>query len=640
MFIKEKAVVPAPELERDRVREGVAMANLPALLCVLYQLTGEDRWLQAPYLPSRSRGLDDNDDGGFPEPVRDEIRTAANQALMDWIDGKPVAVPAPTREMLARMLSVSMNEPVPEEYGEIIAAELGLAQHCQTPLRPFPKGMKALVIGAGVSGICAGVHLSQLGVEFEIIEKNDDFGGTWFENRYPGAGVDTPNHIYTFSFARNDWSQYFALQDELLTYFRSVADNFDLRSMTRFGTRVREARWNASDSKWEVSIETPDGSVQTLSCDILLSAVGVLNIPQIPAIPGADGFAGTAVHTAQWSDHIDVAGKRVALIGNGASGMQVAPAIADKVSSLTIFARSKQWAAPFPQFHKKVPESVRYLLMTVPLYQKWYRIRQFWIFNDRIHGSLQKDPAWPEPEKALNAINDSHRRAFTKYIEDELGDRQDLMDLVLPDYPPYGKRILLDNGWYRTIRKPNVKLIPERLARIDGDTLVAGAGSTHQADVLIYATGFKAAEMQSSYDIIGRDGVRLADIWETDNPRAYIGSTVPGFPNFFTILGPNVGLGHGGSMIKAIELQTSYILSIVSRMIQKDARTVEVKSEVFEAYNNRIDEAHNGMVWTHEGTENWYRNSRGRVVAITPWRNDLFWHMTRDADPADFHFDV
>lgn len=181
--------------------------------------------------------------------------------------------------------------------------------------------------------------------------------------------------------------------------------------------------------------------------------------------------------------------------------------------------------------------------------------------------------------------------------------------------------------------------MPQRLKKIDGGTLIAENGERCEADIVIYATGFKAAEMQSSYDIIGRDGQRLRDVWETDNPRAYIGSTVPGFPNFFTILGPNVGLGHGGSMIKAIELQTSYILSILARAFERDARTVEARPEVYEQYNRRIDQAHERMVWTHAGTENWYRNSRGRVVAITPWRNDYFWQITRDANPEDYLFD-
>ncbi|WP_029057869.1 flavin-containing monooxygenase [Stappia stellulata] len=628
-----------PQLDTALLREGIRQGNIPTLLCVLYQMTGEERWLQPPYTPGRSRGLDDNDDGGLPEDIQQEIRDAAEKAVFEWIGGAPLAVPHPSNATLARMLSVSMSEPVPESYGEVIASDLGLAAHSKTPETPWRSDMRVLVVGAGVSGICVSANLKRLGVDFEIIEKNEEFGGTWWENRYPGAGVDTPNHIYSFSFAPNDWSRYFALQGELLGYFRDVADRFGLRERTRFSTRVEEARWDESSRKWVLRVRGADGTLTTERCDILMSAVGVLNTPQIPDIPGADTFPGISTHTAQWPEDLDVTGKHVALVGNGASGMQVAPAIADKVASLTIFARSKQWAAPFPQFQKKVPDAVRHLLMVIPLYQQWYRIRQFWTFNDRIHESLQKDPSWPEPEKSLNATNDRHRKIFTKYVESELGDRQDLLAHVLPDFPPYGKRILLDNGWYRTITKPNVELVPERLSRIEGRQLTAANGERYEADVLIYATGFKAAEMQSSYDIVGRNGQRLADVWETDNPRAYIGSTVPGFPNFFTILGPNVGLGHGGSMIKAIELQTSYILSVITRMAEKGTSTVEVRPEVYEDYNRRIDAAHDRMVWTHQGTENWYRNRLGRVVAISPWRNDQFWLLTRDADPGDYVFE-
>ena len=637
MTIQNKAL--KTDVDRDLLRAGIRQGNIPTLLAVLYQMSGDARWLRPPYSPGRARGLDDNDDGGLPPEIQDEIRDAAQQAIFAWLDGVQLAIPAPDHQTLANMLSVSMHEPVPDSYGEVIASDLGLSEHRLSPQVTWPAGTRALVIGAGVSGICAGVNLQQMGVDFEIIEKNEDFGGTWWENRYPGAGVDTPNHIYSFSFAPNDWSRYFALQGELLTYFQSVADRFNLRQATRFETRVDEARWNDETRKWQVTMTGPDGT-RTETCDILMSAVGVLNTPQIPDTPGAETFAGVATHTAQWPEDLDVTGKRVALVGNGASGMQVAPAIIDKVERLTVFARSKQWAAPFPQFQKKVPDPVRYLLMTVPLYQQWYRIRQFWTFNDRIHESLQKDPTWPEPDKALNATNDRHRQIFTAYVKAELGDRQDLLQEMLPDFPPYGKRILLDNGWYRTLTKPNAELVPARLSRIEGSTLIAADGSTSEADVLVYATGFKAAEMQSSYEIIGQGGQHLKDAWETDNPSAYIGSMVPGFPNFFTILGPNVGLGHGGSMIKAIELQTSFILSIISRMFERNALTVAVTAQAHESYNARIDAAHNKMVWTHQGTENWYRNSRGRVVAISPWRNDYFWSLTRDADPEAFTFET
>jgi 4-hydroxyacetophenone monooxygenase len=213
-----------------------------------------------------------------------------------------------------------------------------------------------------------------------------------------------------------------------------------------------------------------------------------------------------------------------------------------------------------------------------------------------------------------------------------------LLEHVLPDFPPFAKRMLLDNGWYRTLIRDNVTLIPQHLVKIDGNMLTAANGETAEADILILATGFRAAEFLASYEVIGRDGVDLHEAWETDNARAYLGSTIPGFPNFFLLLGPNVGSGHGGSMIRSIECQTNYLMSLLDELFARRADAVEVSEDVFEAYNQRIDDAHNRMVWTHKGVDNWYRNSRGRVTAITPWRNDDFWRMTRQADPADYRF--
>lgn len=627
-----------PEVEL--LSQGIAQANIPTLLMVLVQMTGDMKWLAAPYAPRRGKGLDDNDMGGLPDAIQAEIRNAATEAILAWRDGKPIALAAPDNALLTRMLSVSMAEEVPEGYGEIIAADMGLSRHRIGEQAEAPAGFEVIIIGAGVSGICAAINLRNAGIDCHIFEKSVEFGGTWWENRYPGAGVDTPNHVYSFSFAKNDWTRYFALQGELLAYFKGVAESFGLRDVTSFGTAVKRAIWNSSTSKWEVVVRAADGSEQTHVADAVISAVGILNTPSVPSIKGIESFEGPVLHTAEWPDGFEVKGKRVALVGNGASGMQVAPAIAPNVKQLTIFARSKQWAAPFPQFGKAVPNAVRHLLQSVPLYYEWYRQRLTWTFNDRIHVSLQKDPNWPNPERALNSVNDAHRRFFTDYVIRELGDRQDLLDKVLPDFPPYGKRMLLDNGWYRTIARDNVTLVPERLSEVCGNTLIAANGETFEADVIIFATGFKAAEFLASYEVVGRDGLVLRDFWEVDNARAYLGSTVPGFPNFFTLLGPNIGLGHGGSMIKAIELQTSYIVGILEKLFEKRARSVEVRPDVFEDYNDRLDAAHAKMVWTHQGTDNWYRNPRGRVIAITPWRNDDFWRMTREAKTGDYLFET
>lgn len=630
--------LPAAEVNRTLLKDGIANANIPALLMVLYQMTGEATWLQEPFAPGRSPGLDDNDSGQLPDEVQAQIRTAAEEAIEAWLAGKPLAIERPSNLRLAEMLSVAMTEHVPEEYGDIVAAGMGYDLE-PTADTAIAADKTAIVIGGGVSGICAGIELGKLGIDYTLFEKNEDFGGTWFENRYPGCGVDTPSLTYTFSCRPNDWSMYFPLRDEIEGYLLDTAREFGLYDKARFRTHVEEARWNTATDQWDVTITTPDGKRETHSADYLFSAVGILNIPKYPQIDGLDEFAGEVYHTSRWPAEADLSGKRVAVIGNGASGMQVAPAIADEVSRMTIFARSKQWAAPFPQFRKKVPEGVRYLMQVVPLYRAWLEQRLSWTFNDRVHGTLFRDPEWEHPERAVNEINDAHRRVFTRYVEEQLQDRPELIERVLPEYPPFAKRMLLDNGWFRTIKKPHVDLIPEHLAKVEGNTLSTSSGETVEADVIILATGFQTTNVLGSYDIVGREGQLLRDHWGEDNASAYLGTLVPGFPNFFILLGPNVGSGHGGSMIRNIENQMHFAGQVVQCAEAQEASTVEVKETAYTDYSRRIDDAHDRLVWTHPGTENWYRNSQGRVVAITPWRNDAFWRMTRSPDEADLEFD-
>ncbi|MEC7625008.1 MAG: NAD(P)/FAD-dependent oxidoreductase, partial [Pseudomonadota bacterium] len=579
-----------------------------------------------------------NDSGQLPDEVQAQIRTAAEEAIEAWLAGRPLAIERPTNLRLAEMLSVAMTEHVPEEYGDIVAAGMGYDLE-PTAEAAIAADKTAIVIGGGVSGICAGIELGKLGIDYTLFEKNEDFGGTWFENRYPGCGVDTPSLTYTFSCRPNDWSMYFPLRDEIEGYLLDTAREFGLYDKACFRTHVEEARWNTATDQWDVTITTPDGKRETHSADYLFSAVGILNIPKYPQIDGLDEFAGEVYHTSRWPAEADLSGKRVAVIGNGASGMQVAPAIADEVSRMTIFARSKQWAAPFPQFRKKVPEGVRYLMQVVPLYRAWLEQRLSWTFNDRVHGTLFRDPEWEHPERAVNEINDAHRRVFTRYVEEQLQDRPELIERVLPEYPPFAKRMLLDNGWFRTIKKPHVDLIPEHLAKVEGNTLSTSSGETVEADVIILATGFQTTNVLGSYDIVGREGQLLRDHWGEDNASAYLGTLVPGFPNFFILLGPNVGSGHGGSMIRNIENQMHFAGQVVQCAEAQEASTVEVKETAYTDYSRRIDDAHDRLVWTHPGTENWYRNSQGRVVAITPWRNDAFWRMTRSPDEADLQFD-
>lgn len=624
--------------EQSAFREAMTVANIPSLLMVLYQLTGEERWLSEPYRPSRSRGLGDNDTGGLPPDLQAEVRSAAFDAIWAWHQGRAPAVEEPSSELLVRMMSWAMGETVPDGYAQMIAEGLGLPDPAVSvaPL-PVPPGFNVVVIGAGVSGLCAAVSLSRAGIPYTIIERNSGVGGTWLENRYPGCGVDTPSHLYSFSFAKNDWSRYFAGRDELHDYLERIATDFDIRPHIRFDTEVVEAAYDPGGQVWQVGLRDGHGSRQTVTANVVISAVGAFNKPKMPNIAGLDTFAGPVVHTARWpAEGLDLRGRRVAVIGNGASAMQLVPAIAGEVASVTVFQRSPQWAAPFEKFLTPVPEPVRFLLREVPLYEAWYRLRQAWIFNDRIYEALHKDPEWTDPDRSINRINDGHREFFTRYIVSELGDRQDLLDAVLPKYPPFGKRMLLDNRWFRTLRRDNVELVTDHVAEIRPDRVVTEGGGEHEVDVIVLATGFDVVRFLAPMEIRGRSGTTLRETWDEEDARAYLGTVIPDFPNLFCLYGPNTQTGHGGSVMFMMEVQTRYIMSVLEQMFERGIASVECRPEVYERYNEEVDRAHEQMVWTHPGMDTYYRNSRGRVVVNNPFRVIDFWHMTHTADLHDY----
>ncbi|MEE2062010.1 NAD(P)/FAD-dependent oxidoreductase [Rhodococcus artemisiae] len=621
------------------VADAVRDANIPTLLMVLVQLTGELRWLDDPYRPTRGKGLSENDTGGLPDTVQDDIRQAAADAICRWHDGEPVAIPEPDEALMTRMLSVAMGEEVPAEYGPMILDDLraaGPAAPAETaPFAPAP-GYSAIVIGAGISGMLAARQLRNVGVDCTVLERNPSVGGCWFNNHYPGCGVDVPSYLYSFSTDIADWPHYYASRDELHQYLEGIADKWYLRECIRFSTTVTSARWDEGRQLWIVDVVRPDGTREVLHSNILISAVGAFGKPKLPDLPGMDRFEGRTCHTATWPDDLDVSGKRVGVIGNGASAMQVVPSVADKAQTLTLFQRSAHWVAPFEKFRTPVPESVRFLLQEVPLYRSWYRQRLAWTLNDKLYSALQRDPAWPHPERSINAINDGHRKFFTRYIESELDGRPDLIEKVTPNYPPFGKRILLDNGWYRTLTRDHVELVTDSIAEITPKGVRLADGREVELDVLVFATGFDVVNFLSSFELTGRSGRSLREVWDGDDARAYLGTTVPDFPNMFCLYGPNTQAGHGGSLIFYLECQMRYVISLLGKMFQAGATVVDCLPEVNDKYNDDVDAAHQRMIWTHPGVHSYYQNSRGRVVVSNPWRVVDWWTMTNDANLSDY----
>ena len=619
------------------LREALAVANIPTLVPLLVQLTGDMKWMGDPYRPTRPQGTDDHDSGGLSDEVQTEIREAAQRAILAWAAGEPPAIPTPGGEQLLELLRLCVAEDVPPEYEQMTAENMGFRSAPVSSVdRRRALAFPALVIGAGVSGMTAAKHLNDLGIPCTVLEKNDRVGGTWIENRYPGCGVDTPSYLYSLSFFPRSWTTHFGKRAVLEQYFHDLADRFSLHDVIRFGIDVQSATWDASASEWEVRTRSSNGTEEVLRCKILISAVGQLNIPKIPDIRGLDAFQGPVFHSARWPDGLDITGKRVAVIGTGASAMQIVPAIANEVSALDVYQRSPQWVAPNKNYFREVGSAVHWLMDNVPFYRAWYRFRLAWAYNDRIHASLQKDPAWPHPERSLNAVNDAHRRFFTNYLKSELEGRPDLIEKALPDYPPFGKRMLLDNGWFAALKRDNVDLITAAVAELTRTGVIDEHGVERPADIVVLATGFDAHQ-PVRYDIVGSDGQHLSELWGPDDARAYLGITVPGFPNLFFMYGPNTNLGHGGSFIFLAESQINYIIDAICKMVDRGIDAIDCKPEVFEEYNARLDAAHQRMVWTHEGMDTWYRNAKGRVVSTMPWRVVDYWAMTRSADLADFN---
>lgn len=567
-------------------------------------------------------------------------RLAAELARIE-AGGEP-ALPDPDQGLLHRMMSVAVAEDVPEEYIPMVLEQMGLTFEAEPapaeqaePVRA-PAGFRVAIVGAGASGICAAIRFGQAGIPYTIFEKNDEVGGTWYENRYPGCAVDTPNHFYQFSFApNNDWPNYYSRQPTILEYLRACSERFGIRRNIRFGNEVLGADYDEAENCWVVSSCGADGETRTERFSVLVCAVGQLNRPAIPNLPGLDTFEGKTVHTATWDADTAMAGKRVALIGTGASAVQVGPGIVDEVAALTVYQRSGSWVVRSPNVHRSVADGKKWALNNVPFYAPWYRFQLFWGFADGLFQALRIDPAWKE-RGSISALNDRYRQAMTRHITRELEGRDDLLEKALPDYPPYGKRVLADVGWYKMLRRDHVALETAGIAGVEPRAIRLTDGRSVPTDAIVFATGFQAGKMLWPMEIRGRGGRSIREVWGDDDPRAYLGITVPDFPNMLVLYGPNTNLGHGGSAIFLAECQVRYCLSLLREMLDQGAAEFEIRREVHDAYNERIDAELRQLVWSHETVGTWYKNKHGRIITNQPWRLVDYWKLTHEAVSSDY----
>lgn len=592
--------------------------SVPTLLLSLVHITGDPRYIRE----FKQAGLFLNEVQGFmSEEDKARAREVALPIIADYRDrGCPVPEPLPT-ELVREMLDWAACEPVDEDNLPLVLEELDLEGI--DPRRPAAlqdtQDFSVVVIGCGESGVLAGVRLKQAGIDFTIVEKNAGPGGTWWENSYPGARVDVANHFYCYSFEpSNHWDHFFAEQHELRQYFRDVVDRHELEPNIRWNTEVVSAAWDGG--MWNVTVRSAAGT-ETLRANAVITAVGQLNRPQIPDFPGAETFAGPAFHSAAWDHDVDVTGKRVALIGAGASGFQIAPAIAGKVEHLTVFQRTAQWMFPNPMYHEPVADGVRWAMEHLPYYGRWYRFLLLWPGADKGLDAARVDPDYDDQGNAVSEINAIARIMFTDWITTQVGDDADLLAKALPDYPATGKRTLQDNGsWLGTLKRDNVDLIRTPIERITPTGIVTTDGETYDVDIIVYATGFRATDVLFPMTITGRDGIDLHDAWG-QRPYAYRGITVPGFPNFFMTYGPGTHLAHGGSLILNSELQMRYINKCLEHLVTEGLQTMEPLPEPTKEWHRRSQEAIRQTVWAQPSIKHsYFKNADGEIHTVSPWR--------------------
>lgn len=635
-----EGVDPLNGVTDAEIASAVAEAGLIPLALASVHMTGRLDILRS--LPPTQRPQFSGDaTGSVPADQAAQIRAAVVQAIREWRDAGCPRAYRPTEAELREMIDVMAGKALDPRYAPLLAEELGMEGDARAfawdhaPSGEAKARFPVLIIGAGLSGIVMGHRLQQAGVPFTIVEKNSGPGGTWFENRYPGARVDVPSHCYSFSFLRRQrWPELFSAAPVLRAYFDDCLDLLQLRPHVRFGVEALGARWDEAQRAWQVELKSAAGG-ETVQARAVVSAVGQLNRPLIPEIPGAETYKGVATHTSRWPDDLDVTDKKVAVIGTAATALQLVPELAAKAASLTVFQRSPTWVFVHPEYRRAIRPGEQWAIDHLPGYADWYRVLLYNWAADGAADTMKIDPDWKQ-DGSVSAANAQYRERLTKSILEAIGGDPELAAKVVPSYPPGVKRPNLgDGGFYRALTQANVELNTDGVARFTETGLVDGADREHEFDVVVYATGFRALEYLAPMEVAGRDGESLRDFWQ-DDPGAYLGITVPGFPNFFLMYGPGTNLGYNGNLFFNAECQARYICGCLRWMLQDGLDAIEVRREVYDDYARRMDEALRGFTWSHGGASSWYKNKAGKVVANSPWPLVDYWEWTRAPDPADF----
>jgi len=613
-------------------------ADPVALLISTAHLTGDLELLRPRWRPELAIGVVE---GGYPAEVRSEILRECRAALERVGDGWERRQPG--YDFLQLVVEWAMG---PSFAAHVPLLADGLCFRPEDdPGQPrwhrsslaADRDVRVAVIGAGASGLLLAHRLRQAGVPVTVLERHQDVGGTWYANSYPGCRVDLESQVYRFSGYPSRWEDHYSTQPVMLDYLRAFAKDNGLYEDIQFGSEVISSRWDATRAKWVLEVRT-DGRVHEVVADVQVSAVGQLSRPQMPDLPGMELFTGPVFHSARWDHSVDLTGKRVGVIGTGASAVQLIPEVARSAAEVTVFARTMPWLAPAPKLRSPVGEDEQWLLDHVPHYRTWYRAVMLLTYMEGNLNLVTVDPDFPPTERAVSGGNEQLGAMLRQWIDVQTEDDPGLREALTPDGPFGAKRWLADDGtWIATLKQPHVQLMRTPIEEVTPTGLRGADGTHHEFDVLICATGFHAAEFLSPMEVTGREEGTLRERWAGDDASAYLGACVPGFPNFFCVYGPNTGIVvHGVSVLFMSECSVRYVVDAVRLLLESGSSSLEVRESALTSYQRRIDEAGSLRAWGFSTVNSWYKNSAGRSTQNWPLTTLEYWQRTHQVDPADF----
>ncbi|AZI35351.1 putative flavin-containing monooxygenase [Caenibius tardaugens NBRC 16725] len=569
------------------------------------------------------------------------ISTEIREALRAVVKaGKSPLMPHLDMPMFRKMARLLLGKDLPEMSVEVAFQHAGFTTdtRIRKPENVPPADFKVLVVGAGMMGINAAIKLQQAGFDFEILEGLEKVGGNWLTNTYPGAAVDTPSRVYSFSFEPNaSWTKYYPRGPEFLSYLERVTDKYNLRDKIQFGTWVEGAEWDSSRNVWVVKA-VRDGAREIHECNVLLMAVGPNNNPNYPNVQNLDKFKGPVIHSAAWDHSVDLKGKKVVLVGTGCSGVQVSTAIADEVDELVIIQRQPEYIIPNPQAHAPVEELERLAMEQIPFVANWKRLQSLESQMGDMHGMIMKDEAYARQTGGFGPINDGMKAYANAYLQSHFPDDPDMVSLLTPDFPVFAKRPILDCGFYETLKKDHVSIVRGELVEADESAVILSDGTRIECDVLLLSTGYNL-HFGRQFDIRGLGGKTLNEAFDP-HPFSYEGMLITGFPNFVFMGAPYSYLVANHAVVS--EQQVHYIIELLQWMVDDHLSTFDVTPEATRAFVDDVDTALQNTAWVQCGSAHGYYRDRGgdgqkKVILAIPRHNSRIWHDLRSPRQQDFH---